>query len=165
LETKFRLKNTKIKRRKVMNNTRKNAFTLRIGSVSTLALFDELLATKIFESKNVLANKIIDTGIQEFVKVYLRKDVKTSLQEKPPERKDIFTNDIKQIKATTEDTYVILTTLERLLSALYNIKVAELSGEKVSPDEVTSGILSDLPAEFQTVKDEVVRLRAGRANR
>jgi hypothetical protein len=146
-----------------MNNTKKNAFTLRIGNLSTLSLFDELLATKIFESKNILANKIIDACIGDFANKYLGKDVKTSLHEPAPERKDIFTRDIKQIKSTTEDTYVILTTLERLLSAIYNIAVAELSGEKVSADEVASGILSDLPAEFQIIKDEVVRLRAGRA--
>jgi predicted aspartyl protease len=148
-----------------MKNTNKNIFTLRINNKTTLEFFNDLLNTKVFESANVLLNKILDTGIQGFVKTYLRKDVFTSLQEKPPERKDVFTADMKQIKATTEDTYVILTTLERLLSALYNIKVSELSGENVSPDEVTSGILSDLPPEFQTVKDEVVRLRAGRANR
>jgi hypothetical protein len=149
-----------------MKNTKKNAFTLRIGNANTLALFDDLLATKIFESKNTLANKILDAGIVGFAEKYLCKDVKTSLQNEPGQvGKDIVARDIRQIKATTEDTYVILMTLERLLSAVYNAKVAELQGETVSPDEFTSGILSELPEELQTIKDEIVRLRAGRAKK
>ena len=113
-----------------------------------------LFATKCFESKNVLANQIIAHGIHDFASRYLDKPVA-----KPAQKTN---KDLKQIRATVEDTHVMLMILERMISTLYNVKVLELSGEKVSVEEVINGLLAELPNDYQATKEVIISNRARR---
>ncbi len=145
-------------KQKKAENTMQNRLTLRIGDRATLMLFNDLFNTGIWESRNVLANKILAHGIQSFGQRYLGGSAVTIVKNKTVDSN----RDLKQIRATTDDMHVILTILERLVACLYNVKVAEITGEKVSPEEMTSGLLAELPDEFQTMKDEIIRMRAKR---
>lgn len=143
----------------VTKNTKKNAFTLRITDAKTLAIFDDLLATKAFESKNVLANKIIAFGIKDFAAMYLP-GYKSKQPTAVAPAQDSKT--LKQVKATTDDVHVMLMIVERMLATLYNVKALELQGEKVSAEEYNTGMLSDLPQDYAEMKDEIIRMRVRR---
>jgi len=149
-----RKKTLKKESKMTKKNTKKNAFTLRISNSEILSIFDELFATKCFESKNVLANQIIAHGIHDFASRYLDKPVA-----KPAQKTN---KDLKQIRATVEDTHVMLMILERMISTLYNVKVLELSGEKVSVEEVINGLLAELPNDYQATKEVIISNRARR---
>lgn len=144
----------------VTKNTKKNAFTLRITDAKTLSIFDDLLATKAFESKNVLANKIIAFGIKDFAAMYMLPGYKSKQPTAVAPARDSKT--LKQVKATTDDVHVMLMIVERMLATLYNTKALELQGEKVSFEEYNTGMLSDLPTDYEEMKDEIIRMRVRR---
>jgi len=56
----------------------------------------------------------------------------------------------------------MLMILERMISTLYNVKVLELSGEKVSVEEVINGLLAELPNDYQATKEVIISNRARR---
>lgn len=146
-------------------NTKKNGFTLRFTDAKVALLFDELLATKSFQSKNVLVNKIIASGIEDFAQRYLPNREPVQPKSVMPEHftgKD--SRDLKQMKGAVEDMHVITMIQERLIASLYNTKLLELEGKKVSAEELASGMLADLPEAYQEMKDQVVKLRVKRIN-
>lgn len=143
-------------------NTKKNAFTLRITDAKTLSLFDELFATKAFESKNVLANKIIAFGIEHFAELYLSGYKPKQAAATAPAQNDNKT--MKQVKATVEDTHVMLMIIERMIATLYNTKAVELQGEKVTAEEFGTGLLADLPENFKDMEDGIIEGRVSREN-
>lgn len=142
-------------------NTKKNGFTLRFLDVKVASLFDELFATKSFDSKNVLANKIIAFGIKDFAAMYLP-EYNKSKQPAAAQLDAKAERMLKQIKATVEDTHVMYMVIERMVATLYNTKAAELNGEKVSAEEFSTGMLTDLPAECQDMEQEIVQGRVRR---
>lgn len=144
-------------------NTKKNKLTVRLTDAKTLSLFNELLATKIFDSQNVLANKIIDFAIKDFAAIYLPgyKQTKQSAASAQVDAK--IERLLKQIKATVEDTHVMYMVVVRMLATLYNTKGAELNGEKVSAEEFSTGMLTDLPPEFQDMEQEIIQGRVKRS--
>lgn len=141
-------------------DTTKNRFTLRFTDKKVMSLFDELLATKAFESKNVLANKIIAFGIEHFAELYL-----SGYKSKQPAANTVAPKEnkiLKQIKATVEDIHVMLMIIERMEATLYNTKAVELQGEKVTDEEFATGLLSDLPEIFKEMEDEIIQGRVRR---
>lgn len=144
-------------------NTKKNGFTLRFTDAKVALLFDELLATKIFESKNVLVNKIIDFAIKDFAAIYLPGYKQTKQPAASAQVDAKIERLLKQIKATVEDTHVMYMVVVRMLATLYNTKGAELNGEKVSAEEFSTGMLTDLPPEFQDMEEEIIQGRVKRS--
>ncbi len=142
---------------------RKNGFTLRFLDVKVASLFDELLATKNFGSKNVLANKIIDFAIKDFAAIYLPGYKQTKQPAASAQVDAKIERLLKQIKATVEDTHVMYMVVVRMLATLYNTKGAELNGEKVSAEEFSTGMLTDLPPEFQDMEEEIIQGRVKRS--
>ena len=141
-------------------DTTKNRFTLRFTDKKVMSLFDELFATKAFESKNVLANKIIAFGIEHFAELYLSGYKTKQTVAVTPTQNDSKT--MKQVKATVEDTHVMLMIIERMIATLYNTKAVELQGEKVTAEEFATGLLSDLPEIFREMEDEIIQGRVRR---
>ncbi|MCM1404731.1 MAG: hypothetical protein NC133_04525 [Prevotella sp.] len=143
-------------------NTKKNKLTVRLADAKTLSLFNELLATKIFDSQNVLVNKIIDFAIKDFAAIYLP-EYKQPKQPAASVQVDAkIERMLKQIRATVEDTHVMYMVIERMVATLYNTKAAELKGEKVSVEEFSTGMLTDLPAECRDMEQEIVQGRVRR---
>lgn len=140
-------------------NTKNNRLTVRLADVKTLSLFNELLNTKAFESKNVLANKIFAVGIERLADLYLpgHKSKQPAVIAPAQDNKML-----KQVKATTDDVHVMLMIIERMVATLYNTKALELQGEKVSAEEYNTGMLSDLPNDYEEMKNEIIRMRVHR---
>lgn len=138
----------------------KNRFTLRFTDTKVMSLFNELFATKAFESKNVLANKIIAFSIEHFAELYLSGYKSKQTAAVTPAQNDNKT--MKQVKATLEDAYVMLMIIERMIATLHNTKLLELEGEKVSAEEFANGMLADLPEAYQDMKDQIIKSRAKR---
>ncbi len=144
-------------------NTKKNGFTLRFTDAKVALLFDELLATKSFQSKNVLVNKIIASGIEDFAQRYLP-------NREPVQPKSVMpahftgkdSRDLKQMKGAVEDMHVMTMILERLIATLHNTKLLELEGKKVSAEEFANGMLADLPESYQEMKDQIIKSRVRR---
>ncbi len=144
-------------------NTKKNKLTVRLADAKTLSLFNELLATKAFQSQNVLANKIIDFAIKDFATIYLPGYKQTKQPAASAQLDAKAERMLKQIKATVEDTHVMYMVIERMVATLYNTKAAELNGEKVSPEEFGTGMMTDLPPEFQDMEQGVIQGRVRRS--
>ena len=140
-------------------NTKNNKLTVRLADVKTLSLFNELLNTKAFESQNVLSNRIFAVGVERLAELYLpgHKPKQPAVVAPVQDSKTL-----KQVKATLEDTHVMLMIVERMLATLYNTKAVELQGEKVSAEEFSTGLLSDLPENFKDMEDEIISMRVRR---
>jgi hypothetical protein len=149
--------------KKTQEETMQNAFTLRINNVVTMGLFDELLKTKIFGSKNDLANKILDAGIRDIARKHLGKRFKEDEQD------EISLRDIpralKQIEHTTDDLYVGGEINTYMIATLFNIKMEELSGVRIAAEDVKSGVYSVLPTRLHGIKKGVTRAAAKRGDK
>jgi hypothetical protein len=146
-------------------DTSKNYFTVRVSDATTLGLLYDLFYTNAFESMNVLLNKIIDVGIVDFARKYLHKHIPTT----PANQSSATIHDIpralKQVEHTTDDMFVMAGISEYMLTTIFNVKYAELSGQKVSAEDLHSGIYSELPPNLQAIKQEIVRQHSKRSSK
>ena len=124
-----------------------NDFKLESLNKETQVLFEKIFATKRFESRKELANKVFAQGVHCLAEKYLSKNKL---------KKD---NELLRISRSVEDSNVTLMILERLVTSLYNIKLAELLGKTVSVEEVSNGLFTELPTELKQVQDEMLNLR------
>ena len=143
----------------IKKTQRKNVFTLRVNNKNTFDIFNALLGTKFFESANVLLNKILDAGVPEFAKRYLGKDVKTvKTGTAGADAKAEFDlpRSVKQIEKTLDDMYVNTSVLEYMMAKIYNERLHELRGEKLTVADLEGGLLSQLPPDLQAIKDSIM---------
>jgi hypothetical protein len=124
-----------------------NDFKLESLNKETQVLFEKIFATKRFESRKKLANKVFAQGVHCLAEKYLSNNKL---------KKDI---ELLRISRSVEDSNVTLMILERLVTSLYNIKLAELLGKTVSVEEVSNGLFTELPTELKQVQDEMLNLR------
>ena len=124
-----------------------NDFKLESLNKETQVLFEKIFATKRFESRKELADKVFAQGVHSLAEKYLSKNKL---------KKD---NELLRISRSVEDSNVTLMILERLVTSLYNIKLAELLGKTVSVEEVSNGLFTELPTELKQVQDEMLNLR------
>ena len=145
---------------------KKNVFTLRVSDGETLRLIEELLGSKLYESKNDLLNRALSVGAEELhAQVFLKKRKSAGAAVSIDDNtKDELLRKLEQIHINTEDTFVLLNILEFLIATLYNVEALERSGTKVSEDMMRSGLLSELPENLADVKKDIIE-RYARRNR
>ncbi len=143
-----------------MENTKKNYFTVRLSDTNTLSSIEELLATKLYASGNILLNRAVEIGISEiYAKVFARNGTVSAAQAgngTGPQPAGDLERMVKQNILTLDDVFVILNILEYMTSTLYNIELAKINNLPVSDDMVRSGVFSDLPDNLQAVKNELM---------
>jgi len=138
---------------------KKNYFTLRINDAETLTLMEELWAAKLYESKNDLLNRALRIGMEELHRKTFKSrrmfdaEVAGILDE---DTKNDLIKRLEQIYNGVEDTFVMMTILEYLISTLFNVKALELLGEKVSNEMMLTGLLAELPKALAGIKKEII---------
>lgn len=135
---------------------------VRIGDIDTQRMFDELIATKVFASKNALLNKCLNIGVAEIHSQVFGKG--GTHNAKIGKNGLVITNqtderlskELRQIRRTDDEIYISINILEVLVTTLYNMTVEQLEGHSVSAADLESGRLSALPVYLQSIKDELV---------
>ena len=125
----------------------KSIFKLETLNKEIQLLFEKIFATKHFANRMELMNKVFEQGVRCLAEKYLSKN-------KTKEEKEL-----SRVRHIIEDSHVNLTILERLVTSLYNIKLAELLGKKISSEEVSNGLYAELPIELKQMQDEMHSLR------
>ncbi|MCL2176830.1 MAG: hypothetical protein FWB72_02630 [Firmicutes bacterium] len=141
------------------NELFKNQFYLRLNDSKTIDLLSQLIdktvsPTGTYKSENALLNAIVDEGIKVFVKAFIEKNLSglSELTQSVDLPQDIYRS-LKQIERTLDEFYVRHSIVEKMLAALFNARIAELSGTKISADDLLSGILMELPGILGEIKD------------
>lgn len=124
-----------------------NIFKLETLNKETQVLFERIFATKLFASRMELVDKVFESGVRCLAEKYLSEDKLRNEKE------------LSRVRHIIEDSHVNLTILERLVTSLYNIKLAELLGKKISSEEVSNGLYAELPIELKQMQDEMHSLR------
>lgn len=149
-------------KKKKTQETLKNAFWLRVYDVETIKSIHELFDTKQFDSMNDLLNRAVRVGIE---KLYLdfgkrrKLQAKTEGGEAGPKldvRFESVDRRLKEMSLSIDDVLVLMSMLEMLTSTLYNVELARIKGERLTPDLIDSGYFSTLPPAMQEIKDKLI---------
>jgi len=141
---------------------KKNTFLVRVGDDDTLTLLDALFKSGLFASRNELINRCLDAGAAQLHRtVFTSKGKKLAAPLALPDTSNPFDigRALKQIEHTTDDMFVVAHIMEDLLTTLFNVEYAKLSGEPVAADDMLSGRLAQLPQKLQSVKAEIIRAK------
>ena len=136
----------------VEENTNNNVFTLRVNNAATLDLLNELSASGMFESGNVLLNKVLDFGIVDFARRHLKKRFPVGQELESEYTQYNIPKILKNIERGIDDIYVMAGVLEFLATSLFNERCATLAGDKVAADDMKSGHYGELIASLQEIK-------------
>ena len=145
-------------------NVAKNYFPVRVNNATTLELLNDLIEEKVFDSTNILINKILDAGIVDFARRYLKKKISTT-GEPSEEQQYSVPRGVKQVEHTVDDMYVVVSLLEYLVTSIFNERCATLAGEKVSAENMRAGHYSELTSGLQEVKKLIDRQQTKRSEK
>lgn len=138
-----------------------NSFHVRIYDDDLLKSVNELYGLGEFESMNELLNTALAIGAEKMYLERGRRRVLDAAKDKDSDMTNVKMDEllkrIKNIETTNDDVFVMMSAMEMLVSALYNVKTMELKGEDVSAELLDSGHLSAPPENVQQVKDSLVR--------
>lgn len=155
---------------KKKENLNTNRYPLRIADQDIIKWIDEIAKTNVFRSKNEILNHALRLSIPIIYKdVFDRNRVpgRSLVQNLDESDKtfpvELLEKKIKEMSFTTDEMFVVLNIIEYLITNLFNIELAKINGQSISDAEIRNGLLSNLPANLQRVKDEMInRQRKGR---
>lgn len=137
----------------------KNHMTLRIHNVSIYQLVEEL--TEEYGNMNLALNACLAAGAPIVYEETFRKKANVeTLHRKTQESESVeallaMSKQIKELRLTQDDLYVMINNLEFMLASLYNIKISELDEQPVNTEMIRQGLLAELPEELRPIKKEL----------
>lgn len=132
-------------------------YSLLIHDAETLALINELAAK--FKNRNAVLNDILKLGAPLYYARVFGKDV--AMQKEKQQHTPSVGREIKELRKSTDDTFIALQVLESMIAGLYNVKIAELSGEAVNAEGLLDGSLCNLPEIFAGIKADLIGATRG----
>lgn len=142
---------------------KKDAFdiTLRIHNAATYELINEL--AEAYKNRTTVLNECLNVGAPIVYERFFHRKALTLQGRENTKADDIdvaealnsTARQIREMRLTQDDLYVMINNLEYMLATLYNTRLAELSDNPVSAEMVRQGLMSELPEELRTVKNEL----------
>ena len=141
-----------------------NTLTIRIQQPTTLVNFQALFACGGYSSKNALANKIFEIGVDALMNP---KDENFQVQVQPQnvnnsakafsDELQKITNQLKQFNASFDDLFVKQSINEWLLSSLFNAELFRKLRKDFSADMFEQGNMSELPTILQHINNDILQ--------
>lgn len=132
--------------------------TIRLYDPNLIAEIGRTLEAhhKEYRNKNEFLTEILRLGIKQ------KNLSATNSSDVPLDAKESLTKEVEDIQAITREMskylttqfkklYIHLTVAERLLSAIYNMELGDLSGAPPLAEKVEDGFFDDLPARFEKI--------------
>ena len=128
-----------------------NRLTLRIDSVQTMEMLNDIDKVGAYRSRNEIINRALDIGIPALNEAVFGKKLGKT-QGNVQDMKDL-----QGIKNILVQQSITLNVLENLLSFLYNVEVAKADGVEITSEFIESGCLEQLPENIAEVKKEMTK--------
>lgn len=134
-------------------------FTLRIHDAAIQQLVNEIAEE--YGNRTAALNACLAAGAPIVYEETFRKKANVeTLHRKTQENESVeallaMSKQIKELRLTQDDLYVMINNLEFMLASLYNIKISELDEQPVSTEMIRQGLLAELPEELRPIKKEL----------
>lgn len=135
--------------------------TLRIHDAATFDLINEL--AEAYGNRTTVLNECLTVGVPLVYERYFHRKALCASSEQTAQGSELdvvealntTAKQIRELRLTQDDLYVMINNLEYMLATLYNTKLSELQESPVSAEMIRQGLLSELPEELRTVKNEL----------
>lgn len=134
-------------------------FTLRIHDATIQQLINEIAQE--YGNRTAAVNACLAAGAPIVYEETFRKKANVEAQQKRTQESQgveallAMSKQIKELRLTQDDLYVMINNLEFMLASLYNIKVSEIEDQPVSIEMIKQGLLAELPEELRPIKQEL----------
>lgn len=152
---------------KKSNDIRKFSQTIRIYDEQMLDYIDELISAGFFTSKNEIINRAVEYGLPLVYRELFGKKIAVGSKSETATKADDdeqLRKDMREIRLTLDDLFVVTNIIEYMTTTSYNLKLADINGITVADDDVRSGIYSQLPRQLQEIKNEILQRKAKKRN-
>ncbi len=127
-------------------------FTIRIHDAKTLELINELTAK--LGNRNAVLNDALKLGAPTLYARVFGKEVETEkIQSK---HSPTVGRELKELRRGSDDIFIELAVIETMIAGLYNVKIAQLSGEDVNAESLIDGSMCDLPELVAGIKTDLI---------
>lgn len=136
--------------------------TVRLYDPELIAAIGRVMDSKLrdYRNKNEFLTEVIRLGIKQMKGDSIVSEINAATPNCV--MKDAFLNELSQLHTLSAETaqyikmqfkkiYVHIAVVEKLLAAIYNIEIGELSGTPPLSEKVEDGFFDDLPMRFEKI--------------